>query len=163
MQKVFKFNLILACINFFLSSRYNSLQKPMEIRRENLEESLLLQQFTRDVEEELQWLEDTEPALSSKDLGSSLTTVQSLQKKHQALEAELLSRQPVIDALAARAAQMIRTNHFAAADVGTKIKDLQQHFQRNQDLASVRRLRLLDAVESQTVGFFFLQFLSVLI
>lgn len=124
----------------------------MEIRRENLEESLLLQQFTRDVEEELQWLEDAEPALSSKDLGTSLTTVQSLQKKHQALEAELVARQPVVEALAARAAQMVRANHFAAADVDTKMKDLRSHFERNVDLASVRRLRLLDAVESQTVS-----------
>jgi len=125
----------------------------MEIRRENLEESLVLQQFTRDLEEELQWLEDAEPALSSKDLGTSLTTVQSLQKKHQALEAELIARQPVVDALASRAAQMIRSNHFASADVDGKIKELRALYEKNVDLASVRRLRLLDAVESQTVGF----------
>lgn len=123
----------------------------MQIRKENLEDSLLLHQFIRDVDEELEWLEDKEPTATSEDLGNSLTTVQNLQKKHQALEAELTSREPVISALAARAQQMSRSNHFAASEVETRMQELHKNFEKIKDLASVRKLRLLDAVESQMV------------
>lgn len=132
--------------------RYHSLQEPMQIRKENLEDSLLLHQFIRDVDEELEWLEDKEPTATSEDLGNSLTTVQNLQKKHQALEAELISREPVISALTARAQQMSRSNHFAANEVEQKMMELKKNFERIKDLASVRKLRLLDAVESQMVS-----------
>jgi spectrin beta len=56
----------------------------MQIRRDNLEDALLLHQFLRDVDDELQWVAEKEPQASSTDLGTSLTAVQSLQKKHQA-------------------------------------------------------------------------------
>lgn len=55
----------------------------MQIRRDNLEDALLLYQLLRDIEDEMQWLEEREPLASSTDLGSSLNAVQSLQKKHQ--------------------------------------------------------------------------------
>lgn len=128
----------------------------MQIRKENLEDSLLLHQYVRDVDEELEWLEEKEPTATSEDLGNSLTTVQNLQKKHQALEAELVSREPVISALSARAQQMSRSNHFASAEIEKKMQHLKHNFERIKDLASVRKLRLLDAVESQTVNTLFL-------
>lgn len=72
--------------NFQLDSfRYHSLQEPMQIRRDNLEDALLLYQFSRDVEDELQWLFEKEPSATSFDYGSSLNSVQKLQKKHQVL------------------------------------------------------------------------------
>lgn len=82
--------------------KYNSLQEPMLARHENLEDSLLLHQFLRDAEDELQWLMEREPQSGSQELGNSLTTVQSLQKKHQALEAELVSHQPIVSGLVSR-------------------------------------------------------------
>lgn len=55
----------------------------MQIRRDNLEDALLLYQFSRDIEDEFQWLAEKEPFASSLDYGSSLHTVQKLQKKQQ--------------------------------------------------------------------------------
>lgn len=57
----------------------------MQIRRDNLEDALLLYQFSRDVEDELQWLFEKEPFATSFDYGNSLNSVQKLQKKHQVL------------------------------------------------------------------------------
>jgi spectrin beta len=56
----------------------------MQIQRDNLEDTLLLHQFLRDVDDELQWVAEKEQQVSSTDLDTSLTAVQSLQKKHQA-------------------------------------------------------------------------------
>ncbi|XP_054271663.1 spectrin alpha chain, non-erythrocytic 1 isoform X2 [Macrosteles quadrilineatus] len=129
--------------------RYQSLQEPMQIRRDNLEDALLLHQFLRDADDELAWLAEKEPLAASTDLGNSLNAVQSLQKKHQVLEAEIASREPVVAALASRAQQMVRSGHFASPRIEASINELQERLVHIRDLASVRRLRLLDAVESQ--------------
>lgn len=129
--------------------RYHSLHEPTSIRRDNLDDSLQLHQFLHDAEDELQWLNEKEPQAASKDLGSSLTSVQSLQKKHQALEAEILSQEPLISSLLQRGQHMVRDGHFASEDIESLIGMLQKKLMNLRDLASIRRLRLLDAVESQ--------------
>ncbi|XP_037933014.1 spectrin beta chain, non-erythrocytic 5 isoform X1 [Teleopsis dalmanni] len=129
--------------------RYHTLHEPIGIRRENLEDSLSLQQFLRDAEDELQWLTEKEVIAGSQDLGSSLIAVQVLQKKHHGLEAEILSQEPLIQALLQRGQQMIRDNHFASEEVQYKCDLLQKKLINLRDLSSIRRLRLLDAVESQ--------------
>lgn len=50
-------------------TKYHQLQQPMQTRRDLLEASSLLQQFTRDVDDELQWLEERETLTTSQDLG----------------------------------------------------------------------------------------------
>ena len=57
----------------------------MALRREQLEDSVKLQQFLHDTEEELRWVRERESLASSTALGNSLTTVQALLKKHQVL------------------------------------------------------------------------------
>lgn len=92
---------------------------------------------------------EKEPLVSNQDLGSSLTAVQNLQKKHQALEAEIQTHEPVINSVNSRSQQMVRSGHFAMTEIETKIKLLLSKLSQLKDTASVRRLRLLDAVESQ--------------
>lgn len=70
----------------------------------------------------------------------------------QALEAEIQSHEPVISTVNSRAQQMIRSGHFASADIEAKIKQLLLQLSQLKDTASLRRLRLLDAVESQMVS-----------
>ena len=67
-------------------SRYNTLNEPCQIRRDNLEDAQLLFQFYRDVEDEVSWIHEKRPFAASEDLGNSLTAVQNLQKKHQVKE-----------------------------------------------------------------------------
>ncbi|XP_058824690.1 spectrin beta chain, non-erythrocytic 1 isoform X6 [Topomyia yanbarensis] len=129
--------------------RYHSLHEPTTIRRDNLEDSLQLHQFLRDAEDELSWLNEKEPLAASKDLGNSLTAVQTLQKKHQALEAEIYSQEPIISALVQRGQQMIRENHYAMEQIERQSNQLQQKLINLRNLTNIRRLRLLDAVESQ--------------
>ncbi|XP_046630760.1 spectrin beta chain, non-erythrocytic 1-like isoform X4 [Daphnia pulicaria] len=129
--------------------RYQSLHEPVQIRRDNLEDALLLYQFLRDVEDELSWIREKHPVAASTELGTSLSSVQTLQKKHQALEAELQSHEPVIATVVSRGQQMIKSNHFAIHQVEQSLQQLQSQLTTLKDHASIRRLRLLDAVESQ--------------
>ncbi|KAK7068041.1 Spectrin beta chain, non-erythrocytic 5, partial [Halocaridina rubra] len=132
-----------------ITKRHKSLLEPVHIRHENLQDAMLLQQLLKDIEDELQWVTEKEPMASNQDLGSSLTAVQNLQKKHQALEAEIQSHEPVINFVNSRSQQMIRSGHFATAEIEGRMKLLLSKLNQLKDTASVRRLRLLDAVESQ--------------
>ncbi|KAJ8962237.1 hypothetical protein NQ318_018209 [Aromia moschata] len=131
-------------------TRFHQLKEPLQARRDLLESSTMLQQFTRDVDDELQWLDDREPLAASRDLGSNLAAVQSLQKKHQALEAELASREPIVSSLVARAAHLTRSEHPSASVINEKANELKNKLAQVRDLASIRRLRLQDALEAQT-------------
>jgi spectrin beta len=88
-----------------------------------LEDALLLYQFLRDVEDELSWIREKHPVAASTELGTSLSSVQTLQKKHQALEAELQSHEPVIATVVSRGQQMIKSNHFAIHQVIHRLSD----------------------------------------
>lgn len=66
--------------------RYTSLHEPLQIRRENLEDALLLHQFLRDVNDETSWIKDKERLALSLDWGNSLVSVQNLQKKHKVID-----------------------------------------------------------------------------
>lgn len=85
-------------------------------------------------------------------IGSNLTAVQSLQKKHQALESELALREPVVTALVSRASNLSGSGHNASQAIENKAKELRVKLAHLQDLASIRRLRLQDALESHTVS-----------
>ena len=55
----------------------------MALRRSTLEDSIRLHQFSHDATEELRWVLERRPTAHSTTLGDSLTSVQSLIKKHQ--------------------------------------------------------------------------------
>ncbi|XP_028142929.1 spectrin beta chain, non-erythrocytic 1 isoform X1 [Diabrotica virgifera virgifera] len=130
-------------------TRYHQLKEPLQVKKDQLELSSMLQQFTRDVDDELQWLDDREPLVASQDLGNNLTAVQHLHKKHQILEGELTSRSAIIDALVARADQLVRSKHPSETIIKDKTEQLNVKLDQVKDLASIRRLRLQDSLEVQ--------------
>ncbi|CAG2161762.1 unnamed protein product, partial [Oppiella nova] len=129
--------------------RYEALHEPMQIRRENLEEALLLFQFKRDIDDELIWIEEKQIQVMATELGSSLFDVQKLRKKHQSLEAEIGAREPLLTTIISKGHSLIRSQHFASTEIEALISELQNKIQTLKDGAAIRRLRLLDAIESQ--------------
>ena len=63
--------------------RLSSLTEPYEDRKQQLEDSLKLQQFYRDTEDEMHWIKEHRPLAVSDDVGKSLQEAQNLTKKHQ--------------------------------------------------------------------------------
>ncbi|CAG0913206.1 unnamed protein product [Notodromas monacha] len=128
--------------------RYNSLQEPLQIRKENLEDASQLYQFTRDIDDEIMWVQEKEPICQSNDLGNSLRAAQKLLKKHQTTEGEIQSRESVIDRLCTKGEKMIKNGHVDAATIEKKCTELGARWTELKDAASLRRLRLQDALES---------------
>ncbi|KAL5008187.1 hypothetical protein ScPMuIL_013768 [Solemya velum] len=131
------------------SDRYNSLMEPCHILRENLEDASLMYQYYRDVEDEMAWIREKKPIAGLTDLGSSLSAVQNLMKKHQALESEIVAHEPLIDAVANAAQHMVKSKHFASQDIENKLEELHIELQQLKALASERKLKLHDSLESQ--------------
>ncbi|CAG9768666.1 unnamed protein product [Ceutorhynchus assimilis] len=129
-------------------TRYHHLKEPLQVRRDLLESSSMLLQFTRDVEDEVQWLTEKERLCSSPDLGLNLAAVQSLHKKHQVIEAELAAREPIVANLVSRATNLTRSNHPLSHIIKEKAGQVKLQLAQVRDLASIRKLRLQDALEA---------------
>jgi spectrin beta len=133
-----------------IHNRYQELADPCQTRHDNLEDALLLYQFYRDVEDELSWIQEKRPTAASTDLGSNLSDVHILVKKHQALESEIVSHEPLIEAVANTAHHMVEKKHYASKEVQQRLDYLNSQLQQLKDLAAQRKARLQDALESQT-------------
>ena len=55
-------------------------------RHQQLEDSLKLHEYIHDIEDEMAWIREREPLANNNALGNSLTSVQSLLKRHQVRE-----------------------------------------------------------------------------
>ncbi|CAB4014356.1 spectrin beta chain, non-erythrocytic 1 isoform X1 [Paramuricea clavata] len=66
-----------------MDSSYKELLDLAQVRRARLEESLALQKFYRDVDEEEIWISEKDTFLSSTDYGRDLNTTMFLLKKHE--------------------------------------------------------------------------------
>ncbi|XP_045480919.1 uncharacterized protein LOC123685307 [Harmonia axyridis] len=102
-----------------------------------------------EIDEEVQWLSDRKSLAASLDLGISLTAVQSLQKKYRTLEVELNSREHIVKSSMDRAVNMMRSGHEFFNDISEKVKELENRFMMVRDMASLKMLRLQDALESE--------------
>ena len=69
----------------------------------------------------------------------------------QALESEIISHEPLIEAVANTAHHMVKNKHYASENITENLDDLQSQLQELKQLAADRRIKLQDAVESQTV------------
>uniref|UniRef100_A0A914XIB6 Spectrin alpha chain n=1 Tax=Plectus sambesii TaxID=2011161 RepID=A0A914XIB6_9BILA len=132
-----------------VDERYASLQEPCQIRRENLRDAHALYQWMHEVEEETAWMREKLPPASSTDYGDTLQAVQSLHRKHLALEQELTAKQPVLDALEHKGNRMLAAKHFASLQIQQIVDDLALQMLSLKDLAATRGKKLKDALDSQ--------------
>ncbi|XP_050810875.1 spectrin beta chain, non-erythrocytic 5 isoform X3 [Gopherus flavomarginatus] len=136
--------------------RYKHLSDPLQERRGSLESSRLQYQFFRDVDDELAWVHEKLPLASSKDYGQSLTTVQSLQEKHQNLENEISSRDALTKVVVSTGQKLVRGGHSASQAIMKRLKKLEASVEILKVEAQERRRRLMQSYEAH-------QFLSELL
>lgn len=130
--------------------RFSSLIEPTEDRKQQLEDSLKLQQFLRDVEEVLQWIKEHRPLAESADYGKSLLGVQNLQKKHQAVLNEISSYQSNIDSIKTSSEGLLDSGHFASDRIAEQTTDVNHKWRQLQLLSGQRTHKLADALKGQS-------------
>ena len=123
----------------------------MARRHQQLEDSLKLHQFQHDVEDEVNWVHERNPIASSSDLGRTLAEVQTLQKKHLTLEAELTSHAPVVEAVASAAQELVVGKHFASDQIQEQRASLLEMWAALQEMVAQRSQMLSDSLHVQQV------------
>ena len=135
-----------------LLDAYTRLSQSADLRKSRLNDSLKLQQFYRDVEEEEAWIREKEQIASSTDHGKDLVGVLHLLKKHEALEAEVSGREPRMQAVCQMGDRMKSGKHYAAKAIGVRVSGLVDKWKKFKELAAARKSRLNEAYHSQQVN-----------
>ncbi|XP_062974523.1 spectrin beta chain, non-erythrocytic 5 [Elgaria multicarinata webbii] len=129
--------------------RYKNLREPLQERRGRLEASRLQYQFLQDVNEELTWIREKLSLASSRDYGQSLTTVQSLQEKHQNLENEISSHDALTKAVISTGQKLVSGRHTASQNIMEQVKELEVSLANLKDESQERKKRLIQSYEAQ--------------
>ncbi|KYQ58537.1 Spectrin alpha chain [Trachymyrmex zeteki] len=131
-----------------LQTRYAALQRPMSVRKQRLLDSLQVQQLFRDIEDEEAWIREKEPVAASTNRGRDLIGVQNLQKKHQAVLAEINNHEPRVAAVCQAGSTMLQEGHFAAEEINQRLAALDEHWGQLKDKARQRKNDLDDSLQA---------------
>jgi len=131
-----------------LTERYSALQRPMNIRKQRLLDSLQVQQLFRDIEDEEAWIREKEPVAASTNRGRDLIGVQNLIKKHQAVLAEINNHENRIAAVCQSSQQMLDDGHFASEEIKQRTGTLNDHWTQLKEKALQRKQDLEDSLQA---------------
>ncbi len=134
-----------------LHSRFENLHEPCQIRRENLDESLILFNNLHDLEDFDSWLQEKQQNYfnNAKETSSNLAETLKLVKKHDELEKELKNQLSSIQPTLKCTKQLIERKHFAYALLQSKLSDLEQKIAQFNEQCDQRGLTLRDLLECQ--------------
>merc|ERR1719336_2850212 len=91
------------------------------------------------------WLDEVKSLLNTDDSGKDLASVQNLTKKHQLVEADILSHEDRIKDMNEQADSLISSEQFDAQDIQEKRAGLNERFADIKELATQRQERLNEA------------------
>ena len=120
-------------------------------RKQRLEESLLLQQFLRDLEDEQAWIREKESLTKSEELGQNRIIAQNLLKKHDAFVIECSTHEQLIKSLGAAADKLISRDHYASEEIANRLSELQGSWNELKSQSERRRKILQDSLLAQQV------------
>lgn len=129
--------------------RYDELVNLANGRRTQLEDSLGLNQFFYDVNIEMSWIKERIGLASSGDMGTSLTAVNRLLKRHRALENELTNHESMINRVLATGQDLIDSNHYATDSAEKRCEELRMSWDQLMELSAERKVKLGKALELQ--------------
>uniref|UniRef100_A0A8C0TVF4 Spectrin alpha chain, erythrocytic 1 n=1 Tax=Canis lupus familiaris TaxID=9615 RepID=A0A8C0TVF4_CANLF len=120
-----------------LVSRFEALKAPMGIRKK------------KDTEDEEAWIQETEPSVASTYLGKDLIVSKKLLNRHQVIQDNIASHEPRIQMITQRGNKMVEEGHFAADEVASRIKSLNDNMESLQARAARRQNDLEANVQFQ--------------
>merc|ERR1719458_1713461 len=91
------------------------------------------------------WLDEVKSLLNTDDSGKDLASVQNLTKKHQLVEADILSHEDRIKDMNEQADSLIKSEQFDAGDIEEKRKSINERYKQVDELAADRQTRLNEA------------------
>lgn len=125
-----------------MEERVDAMAAPLSHKGVELERTLGYFQFNRDVDDEEAWIKEKEPLLQSTNYGNNLFEVQTLQKKHKTLCAEIAIHEAHKDAICKRGQELVDSEHPEAEQVAVRTQDLQEKYDNLKKLSDAYKGQL---------------------
>nr|XP_036879805.1 spectrin alpha chain, erythrocytic 1 [Manis javanica] len=132
-----------------LVSQFEALKEPLTTRKKMLIDYLLLYQICRNTEDEEAWIQETEPSVASTYLGKDLITSKNLLNRHEVIQTDIASHESYIQTITDKGNRMVEDGHFAAEDVASRLKNLNENMESLQARAARRQDDLEAKVQLQ--------------
>ncbi|XP_043302195.1 spectrin alpha chain, erythrocytic 1 [Cervus canadensis] len=133
----------------YLVSQFEALKERLAYRKNKLIDLFHLYQIQRDTEDEEAWIQETEPSVASTYLGKDLITSNNLLNRHRVIQANIASHEPRIQMITEKGNKMVEEGHFAAEDVASRVKSLNENMESLQARATRRQNDLEANVQFQ--------------
>ncbi|OTF80824.1 spectrin beta chain-like protein, partial [Euroglyphus maynei] len=128
--------------------RFNDIQKPIDHRREILEEYHTFFHFKNDVEHEFFWIKEKENQLNQFDNTNSVLDIQRLIKRHKMLESEIQTREIQLSTLVSKGHSLLKAESCNFEEIKQLTNELQKKIQYLKDAFALKRMHLIDSLES---------------
>ncbi|XP_070805867.1 LOW QUALITY PROTEIN: spectrin beta chain, non-erythrocytic 4 [Pituophis catenifer annectens] len=125
--------------------QWGLLTELVSARRTRLEQNVALQKIFQEMVYMIDWMEDLQAQLASKEFGKHLLEVEDLLQKHSLLEADLSAQHDRVQALNAAALKFSELQGYQPCDpqiICNRVSHVQGCQERLQELASKRRKEL---------------------
>jgi len=117
-----------------------------KVKSKKLTEASEQQKFSSGAQDEEFWLGEMEKVLSSKDYGVDLRNAQSLLKKHQLVEVDILTHDDRITSLQSQCEHFKEIKHFDTVRITETTTIIVERFERVKVLAETRKTKLVASV-----------------
>uniref|UniRef100_A0A8C8K4M3 Spectrin beta chain, non-erythrocytic 5 n=1 Tax=Oncorhynchus tshawytscha TaxID=74940 RepID=A0A8C8K4M3_ONCTS len=125
------------------------LSQTWQNRKKTLDQALGLQIFLGYMEQSESWLSNKEAFLANEDLGSSLSDVETLQRKQALFENTLDAQMEQVEGVERFAQQLIQQKHFDSDNIKCKSKSVLLRKGKLLEMSKVRRKALEESLQLQ--------------
>ena len=132
-----------------LSQRWTALESQAQTKAQELQRCNAVQRYHRDCDETMEWIGEKEVALSSEEFGKDLPSVQRLQRKHDALERDLVALGDKVRALDNQAAELVQEHPDEAQAICRHQSEITDKWNELTAKADQRKAKLLDSYDLQ--------------
>ncbi|NXD80777.1 SPTN5 protein, partial [Halcyon senegalensis] len=122
-----------------LQQAWSELIQAWQEQHKKLFQAQDLQKFYGYVEQTESWLSSKEAFLANEDLGDSLSSVESLQRKHMQFEKALEAQMEKIDEMASFAQQLTRNKHYDSENITNRCQAVLRRKEKLMENAAARR------------------------
>lgn len=132
-----------------LQKKYEQLEEVTTKKAKDLDDINAVQRYHRECDEARDWIEEKESRLLTDDLGSDLTSVQRLIRKHDALERDMVALDDRVKQLDSKAADLVQTHPTEAEAICRHQEEINQKWNNLASVAEQRKGKLLDSLDLQ--------------
>uniref|UniRef100_H2Y4N3 Uncharacterized protein n=1 Tax=Ciona savignyi TaxID=51511 RepID=H2Y4N3_CIOSA len=131
-----------------VNNAWTSLNQRAQQRNRHLLATTEVFKFKRDVNESISWMKEKESLLESNDLGTDVSSVQALQRRHEGIERDLAALEEKVSELLSEA-DRIERDHGTMQEINEQRDVINGNWERVTRVAAERKIRLKQSYELQ--------------